>query len=144
MNPATSPMPEINASLNALSAVLIVIGFFFIKSGRYRAHGWTMVLATLVSTIFLACYLTYHIRHGEKTTHAHPGILRDAYLIVLLPHLFFAVVLLPMIFVTLRRAWRRDWASHRRMSVPTFWVWIYVSLSGVAVYFMLYHTSLAT
>jgi protein SCO1/2/putative membrane protein len=136
--------PTLNASLNAICGVLLCLAFIFIKTGRWRAHGYTMVLATIVSIVFLTCYLTYHIRHGEKSTALHPGILRDVYLVVLLPHLFLAVVMLPMIAVTLLRAYRRDWAAHTRISVPTFWIWLYVSATGVIVFFMLYHTALAT
>jgi uncharacterized membrane protein YozB (DUF420 family) len=134
--------PGLNATLNAICGVLLCLAFIFIKTGRWRAHGFTMVLATLVSIIFLTCYLTYHIRHGEKSTALHPGVLREVYLAVLLPHLFLAVWMLPMIFVTLLRAYRRQWMAHTRISVPTFWIWLYVSVTGVIVYFMLYHSAL--
>ena len=105
-----------------------------------------MVAATVVSAVFLACYLTYHILNGEKSTatsHA-PHWLRVLYLWVLLPHLLLAVGMLPMIFLTLYRAYRRDWEAHRRIAPPTFWIWLYVSVTGVIVYFMLYHTSLVS
>jgi protein SCO1/2/putative membrane protein len=103
-----------------------------------------MGAATLVSSVFLACYLTYHIEHGERSTHlSHaPHWLRTIYLCVLLPHLFLAVAMLPMIVMTLLRAWRRDWVNHPRIARPTFWIWMYVSVSGVVVYLLLYHTAL--
>jgi protein SCO1/2/putative membrane protein len=138
--------PSLNATLNAVCGVLLCLAFVFIKTGRWRAHGFTMVLATLVSVVFLTCYLTYHIRHGERSTAAThaPHWLRMTYLAVLLPHLLLAVGMLPMIFVTLLRAYRRQWMAHTRISVPTFWIWLYVSVTGVIVFFMLYHTRLAT
>ncbi|MGA3067001.1 MAG: DUF420 domain-containing protein [Tepidisphaeraceae bacterium] len=140
----TYGFPELNATLNAASAILLLVGYCLIKSGRWRAHGWTMASATLVSAVFLACYLTYHILHGERSTklsHA-PHWLRTIYLFVLLPHLFLAVAMLPMIYLTLLRAYRRDWPNHRRIAPPTFWIWMYVSVSGVVVYLLLYHTAL--
>ncbi len=138
--------PELNSILNAISAVLLGAGFFFILTGRWRRHAAMMISATAVSTAFLAFYLLYHLEHGEKSTklsHA-PHWLRNLYLAVLLPHLLMAVVMLPMIYLTLYRAFRRDWAGHHRIALPTFWVWMYVSVSGVVVYFLLYHTALAS
>ena len=138
--------PTLNASLNALSGILIVLAFIFVHQRRWRAHGYTMVAATAVSAVFLACYLTYHALEGEKSTktsHA-PHWLRDLYLLILLPHLLLAIIMLPMIAVTLWRAYNRQWARHKRMSVPTFWVWLYVSVTGVIVYWMLYHTTLVS
>lgn len=139
-------IPAINATLNAISAVLLCFGFVMIKAGKWKAHGYLMVAATTVSAVFLVSYLAYHYQHGEKSTklsHA-PHWLRGIYLTVLLPHLLLAIVMLPMIFVTLLRAYRRQWARHRQISTPTFWVWMYVSVTGVIVFLMLYHTSLAT
>jgi protein SCO1/2/putative membrane protein len=139
-------LPTVNATLNTLSCVLLCLAFVFIKTGRWRAHGYTMVSATLVSVAFLICYLTYHYMYGERSTrHSHaPHWLRYTYLLILFPHLLLAMVMLPMIYVTLLRAYRRDWANHKRISVPTFWVWLYVSITGVVIYFLLYHSPLAT
>ena len=138
--------PALNATLNATCAVLLCLAFVFIKTGRWRAHGWSMVAATAVSVVFLTCYLIYHYEHGERSTAAThaPHWLRLTYLSILFPHLVLAVVMLPMIAVTLLRAYRRDWRAHRRISVPTFWIWMYVSVTGVIVFFMLYHTALAS
>lgn len=136
--------PELNASLNTCSAVLLCAGLVSIKAKKWRAHGYLMVSATVVSAVFLACYLTYHALHGEKSTrlsHA-PHWLRGVYLSVLFPHLLLSLVMLPMIFLTLARAYRRDWPRHRRVSQPTLWIWLYVSVTGVVVYLMLYHTAL--
>ncbi len=138
-------MVEVEAILNASCAILLAAAFICIKTGRWRAHACTMIAATIVSAVFLALYLTYHYLHGEKSTrlHAHDW-LRWVYLAVLLPHLLLAVVMLPMIFATLWRAAHRRWPAHRRIALPTFWIWIYVSISGVAVYFLLYHTRLVS
>ena len=136
--------PALDASLNTLSAILLVSGFIFIKRRNYRAHGWAMGSATVVSAVFLACYLAYHLQHGEKST-AHssaPHWLRMIYLVILLPHLLLAVGMLPFIFVTLLRAYRRDWFNHRRIAPYALAMWLYVSVTGVIVYFLLYHTSL--
>jgi uncharacterized membrane protein YozB (DUF420 family) len=139
----TYGLVEVNATLNAASALLLVTAYLCIKAGKWRAHACLMISATVVSAVFLACYLTYHALHGERTTrlHAHDW-LRNLYLAVLIPHLIMAVVMLPMIYLTLLRAWRRDWAGHRRIAPATFWIWLYVSVSGVVVYFLLYHTRL--
>lgn len=138
--------PELDASLNAASGLLLCAGYGFIKRQRWRAHGWTMACATLVSAIFLICYLTYHYQHGEHHTsasHAAPW-LRNTYRMILFPHLILAIVMLPMIFLTLRRAYRRNWDNHRRLARKTIGIWLFVSVTGVIVYLMLYHTALAT
>jgi uncharacterized membrane protein YozB (DUF420 family) len=134
--------PTINATLNATSGVLLCSAFALIKAKKWKAHAYCMIAATVVSAIFLACYLGYHATHGEKSTAAHPGPLRNIYLLVLIPHLFLAVGMLPLIYLTLMRAYKRDWAGHKRVSTKTFWIWLYVSVTGVVVYFMLYHSSL--
>ena len=135
---------EWNATLNATSALLLATAFICIKLGRWRAHAAAMISATVVSAVFLGCYLTYHYLNGERSTrlHAHDW-LRYVYLAVLFPHLLLAVGMLPLIYLTLFRAYHRNWPGHRRIAPPTFWIWIYVSFSGVVVYFMLYHTRLA-
>ena len=141
-----SVLPTVNATLNATSCVLLCLAFVFIKMGKWRAHGYAMVSATVVSCAFLVCYLSYHYMYGERSTrdtHA-PHWLRYIYLVILFPHLLLAMVMLPMIYLTLLRAYRRDWESHKRISVPTFWIWLYVSVTGVVIYFMLYHSALAT
>jgi len=134
--------PHINAGLNASSAILLVIGFILIKRGRYRAHAVTMILASLVSAAFLACYLIYHYKAGEQSTKQMtwlPVWLRTVYLLILFPHLLLAFVMLPMIIMTHNRAYRRQWARHRKIARPTFYIWLYVSVTGVVIYWMLYH-----
>ena len=141
----TYGLVEVNATLNAASACLLAIAFLCIRAGKWKAHACFMISATVVSAAFLACYLTYHALHGEKSTklHAHDW-LRNLYLLVLIPHLILAVGMLPMIYITLMRAYRRQWPRHRAIALPTFWIWMYVSFSGVVVYFLLYHTRLVS
>src|SRR5580692_4328841 len=124
-------LPEVNATLNSASCILLCSGFVLIKSGRWRAHVYAIVSATVVSTAFLVCYLTYHYMYGERSTrHSNaPHWLRYIYLAILFPHLLLAMVMLPMIYLTLFRAYRRDWLGHHRIAVPTFCVWLYVSVT---------------
>ena len=128
--------PHINAGLNATSGVLLI------KRGRWRAHAGTMILASLVSAAFLACYLIYHYKAGEQSTKQMtwlPPWLRIIYLLILFPHLLLAFVMLPMIIMTHYRAYRRQWQRHRKIAKPTFFIWLYVSVTGVVIYWMLYH-----
>ena len=131
--------PPLNAALNALSAVLLVAGFVFIKMKNVRAHKFCMLSAVVTSAAFLACYLTYHKLAGEKTSGLKPGTLRTLYFWILFPHLILAVVMLPMILLTLRHAFKEQWHAHRKMAVWTFPIWLYVSITGVIIYWMLYH-----
>jgi len=134
--------PLVNATLNGTSAVLLAAAYVFIKRGRVRAHGWTMVSAVVTSTAFLACYLTYHAikaRHGETVTRFPPGPWQPVYRAVLWTHTPLAGNILPLIALTLWRAYRRQWDRHRRISVITLPLWFYVSVTGVIIYLMLYH-----
>jgi putative membrane protein len=134
--------PHLNAALNAGSTVLLVIGFILIKQRHYRSHAVMMILASLVSAAFLACYLIYHYHEGEKSTKHMtwlPTWLRTVYLLILFPHLLLAFFMLPMIVITHYRAYRRQWEKHRRIARPTFYIWLYVSVTGVIIYWMLYH-----
>jgi uncharacterized membrane protein YozB (DUF420 family) len=139
-----SYFPIINASLNGTSAVLLLLAFVFIKSRRYVAHGTTMILAVITSAVFLACYLTYHtllVRRGIVLTHFPKSSLRPWYFALLGSHTILAFVILPLILITLWQAYRRNWVMHRRFSVWTLPLWFYVSVTGVAVYWMLYHVA---
>lgn len=135
-------LPHLNAALNTVAAGLLLVGFGLIRRGRVRGHAVTMILAILVSAAFLTSYLVYHFhvparRVGEM--HWVPQWLRVVYLAILFPHLILAIVMLPMIAWTLWRAGRRQWAAHRRIARPTLFVWLYVSVTGVIIYAMLYH-----
>ena len=132
--------PAINATLNGASTVLLMVGYLLIKMRKVRPHAYFMLAACATSAAFLTCYLIYHAVAGEKSSGLPAGTLRSIYLYVLLfPHLVLAVVMVPMIIVTLLRAYQRKWAKHRRIAGPTFWIWLYVSVTGVIIYWMLYH-----
>ena len=132
----------VNAVLNAISGVLLVVGYVNIRRGNARAHGWSMAAATVVSAIFLACYLTSYAVFGDRTT-ASIGViplwLKWGYLIFLLLHVLAAIVVLPFIFGALWQAYRRQFQRHKTFSRPAFWIWMYVSVTGVMVYLLLYH-----
>jgi uncharacterized membrane protein YozB (DUF420 family) len=134
-------LPAVNAALNATAAVLLVLGLLSIKAGRRERHARLMVAAFVVSSLFLACYLYYHfaIARGRPTRFHGTGLARTAYLVLLTSHTLLAMVNLPMVLRTLWLAHRERWSSHRRLARWTFPVWLYVSVTGVLVYFVLYH-----
>ena len=139
-----SYFPVINASLNGTSALLLLLAFVFVKARKYVAHGTTMIAAVVTSSVFLGCYLTYHallVRRGIVLTRFPESSLRPWYRLLLGSHTILAVVILPLIAITLWAAYRRNWVLHRRISVWTFPLWFYVSVTGVAVYWMLYHVA---
>jgi uncharacterized membrane protein YozB (DUF420 family) len=113
-----------------------------IKARRVRGHAICMIAAVVSSIVFLACYLIYHylkLKAGVALTRFPASGWRPVYLAILISHTILAVVILPMIAMTLWRAWKRQWEGHRRIASPTFWLWLYVSVTGVIVYWMLYH-----
>jgi uncharacterized membrane protein YozB (DUF420 family) len=130
-------LPTLNAALNALSAVFLVLGFVLIRTGRREAHRRAMLAAVTCSAVFLVSYLTYHAQVGS-VRFARTGTIRTVYLTILLTHTVLAVVILPLVLVTLRRALRGDFPRHRRLARITFPLWAYVSVTGVVVYWMLY------
>jgi putative membrane protein len=135
-----SYLPTIDATLNAVSAVLLVCGFCFIRRKNIPAHRACMLSAGATSVLFLICYSVYHYFHGVTRFPAR-GFVRDFYLTLLGSHTILAVVIVPLVLLTLYRAWRRQFNRHRRVARWTLPLWLYVSLTGVAVYWMLYHTS---
>ena|ERR1043165_4630812 len=133
---SVSDLPLLNATLNGLSAVLLVTGLAFILSGRQRAHRACMITALVVSTLFLASYLTYHFQAG--TTHyTGMGWKRGLYFAILLSHTMLAVAVPPLAIVTLVRALRERFDRHRAIARITFPIWLYVSVTGVVIYLML-------
>jgi uncharacterized membrane protein YozB (DUF420 family) len=130
-------LPHFNALLNATSALLLLAGFRFIRLGRIQAHRNCQVTAVVTSTLFLISYLTYHYYHGA-TRFAGQGLVRPVYFAILITHTVLAVVIVPLIIVTLYRAVRRDFLRHRRIARWTLPLWLYVSVTGVIVYLMLY------
>jgi len=138
MNMLTFDQPSLNATLNATSGVALLAGYAFIRRGNVPAHRIAMLLATAASVIFLGSYVTYHLRVGS-VHFTGTGWSRPAYFSVLLSHTTLAVVNVGFVAVTLTRALRGRFALHRRFAPYTWWMWMYVSVTGVLVYFMLYH-----
>jgi len=127
----------LNASLNGASAVLLAGGYAAIRSGKIAVHKAFMIAAFCVSSAFLASYLVYHYRVGHVPFQGQ-GWVRPVYFVLLLTHTVLAVVIVPMILVTLRRAWLERFDRHRIIARWTLPLWFYVSVTGVVVYLMLY------
>jgi putative membrane protein len=130
--------PAIDATLNAASAVLLVAGYVCIRWRKIAAHRAFMICAFGTSTLFLCCYLWYHAHHGV-TRFPDLGLIRTFYLLLLGSHTLLAAVIVPLILITLSRALRRNFARHRLIARWTLPLWVYVSVTGVLVYWMLYH-----
>jgi len=133
-----SYLPHLNAVLNSSSALLLLSGYSFIRAGRIAAHRACQLGALAVSVLFLASYLTYHYYHGT-TRFKGEGLARPVYFTILTSHTILAVVIVPLIAVTLYRALRLDFVRHRKIARITLPLWFYVSVTGVAIYVMLYH-----
>lgn len=132
-----SDFPAVNAALNSISACLLVAGAVFISRGKRKAHAAAMTLAVCTSALFLACYLYYHYHHGSQRYQGQ-GVLRTVYFTILISHTILAAAIVPMILRTLYFAARRDFERHRRIARKTLPIWIYVSVTGVVIYWMLY------
>lgn len=132
-----SILPHLNATLNATSFVFLVLGFYFIRRRNVTAHLSCMVAALSVSVLFLVSYVIYHYNYGSVRFKGE-GFVRPLYLTILFTHVVLAVVIVPLIVLTLRRALRGDYARHRRIARWTYPLWLYVSVTGVVVYLMLY------
>jgi len=130
-------LPTINAALNASASVCLVTGFFFIRKRWVAAHRNCMLLACAISTAFLVTYLLHHAQVGSVPFRG-TGALRALYLSILLPHIVLATVIVPLALFTIYRGWTGRLAAHRRIARWTLPLWLYVSVSGVVVYFMLY------
>ena len=134
-----SMFPKINASLNGCSAVLLVIGHRLITRGKMAAHRAVMIAAFVTSAIFLACYLYYHWPgHGGIVYFRGTGWIRTVYLSILYSHIILAIVIVPMVIMTLSRGLREQFDRHRAIARWTYPLWLYVSVTGVIVYFMLF------
>ena len=133
-----SDLPAVNATLNGLSTVFLTLGFIFIKQGKRVAHQRCMVSALVTSALFLACYLFYHY-HAGSTPFEGQGWIRPVYFVILISHILLAVVILPFIFMAFFRAFRGEFEKHRKVVRITWPLWMYVSVTGVLIYFMLYH-----
>lgn len=131
-------LPTLNATLNAVSAVLLALGYRFIRRRQIAAHRACMVAAFCVSVVFLISYLVYHVQVGS-VRFPWTGWVRGLYLTILATHTVLAALVPPLAIVTLSRAVRARFDRHRRIARWTFPIWFYVSVTGVIVYWMLYH-----
>src|SRR6476661_1897643 len=127
----------LNASLNGVSAILLACGYVAIRSGKIAVHKAFMISAFCVSSVFLASYLLYHYRVGHVAFQGQ-GWIRPVYFALLLSHTVLAIVIVPLILVTLRRAWLEKFDTHRAIARWTLPLWFYVCVTGVIVYVMLY------
>mgnify|MGYP003576487693 CR=1 FL=1 len=132
-----SALPTVNATLNATVGVLLVIGYVLITQSRIAAHRRVMIAAFATSALFLVSYVTYHANAGSRPYHG-TGALRAIYFSILIPHVILAAAVLPLGLLTLRRGLARDDARHRRIARVTLPIWLFVSVTGVIVYLMLY------
>jgi uncharacterized membrane protein YozB (DUF420 family) len=130
-------LPHLNACLNGTSALLLISGFKFIRSRNVIAHRACQIAALCVSLLFLASYLTYHYHHGA-TRFLGTGLVRPIYFTVLTSHTILAIAIVPLVILTFYRAFRGDLSRHRRIARITLPLWLYVSITGVIVYLMLY------
>ncbi len=136
-------LPAVNACLNGLSTVFLSIGYYFIRKKNMTAHRNCMIAAFVTSILFLICYVTYHtyvgmVLHRGPTRFLNPAWFRPIYLVILLTHTVLAVVIVPMVLMTLSRALKQRYDLHRKIARWTWPLWMYVSVTGVIVYLLLY------
>ena len=137
-------LPAVNAAMNGLAGLFLVVGFVAIKQKKARVHRNFMVLALLASAVFLGCYAVYHVALGQYTdSHGKPfegeGIARTIYFAILIPHVILAAAVPVLAGIAVYRAWKKRWEAHRRIAKIAYPVWMFVSVTGVVIYFMLYH-----
>ena len=130
-------LPVVNAMLNATSAVLLIMGYRFIRRRQITAHQRCMLAACSTSALFLVSYVIYHY-HVGSVPFAGQGWVRSFYFTILISHTILAVAIVPLVLITLFRAWKTDFVNHARIARWTFPLWLYVSITGVVIYCMLY------
>jgi putative membrane protein len=130
-------LPAVNASLNALSTVFLVTGYALIRARRIAQHRASMLAALGTSALFLVCYIVYHAQVGS-VRFTRQGFVRPVYFTILVTHVTLAATVLPLAIVTAARGLRADYGRHRRIARWTFPIWLYVSVTGVLVYVLLY------
>ena len=134
-----SDLPAVNASLNSISTIFIATGWYLIRRGHWRQHIACMIAAVASSTLFLVGYVIYHYHVGEQSTRfTAQGIVRYLYFTMLISHILLAFAVLPLVILTLIPVFRRRWEKHTRIARWTMPIWLYVSVTGVLVYFMVY------
>ena len=134
---SVTDLPALNATLNASSTVLLVTGYVFIRRGDRRKHKACMIAALVMSALFLTSYVIYHAQVGS-VPFKRTGWIRTVYFVVLIPHVILAAAIVPPILITVSRGLSAKYDKHRRIARWTLPVWLYVSVTGVVVYLMLY------
>ena len=134
---SVTDLPAVNASLNAISTVLLLTGYAFIRRGERQKHKACMIAALVTSTLFLTSYVIYHAQVGSVPFKG-TGWIRTVYFAVLIPHVILAAAIVPPVLITVSRALSAKYDKHRRIARWTLPVWLYVSITGVIVYLMLY------
>ena len=135
--PSVSDLPLVNASLNAIATVLLIFGYVCIRRRRIAAHRAAMVAAFATSVLFLISYLIYHAHAGSRPFSGQ-GNIRVIYFVILITHIVLAATIPPLAGITLWRAYRRRFDRHRKIARWTLPLWLYVSITGIIVYWMLY------
>ena len=135
---AITSLPSVNATLNATSAVLLIVGYYHIRQGRQQVHRACMLAAFSVSVLFLVSYLVYHF-HAGATHFTGQGWIRSVYFVLLISHTILAALVPFLALLTLSRALRQQFERHRILARWTLPVWLYVSVTGVVIYWLLYH-----
>lgn len=134
-----SILPPINATLNAIAGILLIIGFVLIKQGKKKAHAKCMITAFAVSCVFLVCYVLHKILiKGVHTPFGGVGFIRTFYYVMLISHIILAIAIVPLVLVTMNRAFKQRFELHKKIAKITWPLWMYVSVTGVLVYFFLY------
>ena len=138
-----SDLPKINACLNGLASVFLLLGYIFIKRGNKTAHRNSMIGALAASTVFLGCYLYYHysmqkLYGAAHTRFVNPEWFRPIYLTILVTHLICAIAIVPLVIMTVSRAIKARFELHKKIARWTWPIWMYVSVTGVVIYFLLY------
>ena len=132
-----SDLPAINACLNSLSTIFLTLGFIFIRQKKIEAHRNCMIAAFCTSTLFLVSYLTYH-HYAGRTEFKDPQWFRPIYLAILATHTVLAMAIVPLVLMTLNRAFKARYELHKKIARWTWPIWMYVSVTGVLIYFLLY------
>jgi uncharacterized membrane protein YozB (DUF420 family) len=134
---ALHQLPAVNATLNALSGVLLLIGYALMRAGRIQQHRRVMIGAFVTSSVFLVCYIVYHAQVGS-VRFTRQGFVRPLYFTILITHVTLAATILPLAIITLSRGLKGRYPKHRAIARWTFPIWLYVSVTGVLVYVLLY------
>ena len=135
--PTLSDLPALNATLNGIAGLFLLSGYYFIRRSQIARHRASMICAFATSTLFLISYVIYHANVGSRPFHGE-GPIRIVYFTILISHIILAASVVPLALITLVRGLRRDDARHRRIAKFTWPIWMYVSVTGVMVYWMLY------